>query len=427
MPRQTSRDLRNESRFEVLHALFELGPSTRQEIARHTGLSTATVATLVTQFLAEGVLRIATLERKTVGRPYERLAIDPDRGRIVGVDVAETYVAATVFDIALTPISHGEVMLDEHQNSQSYVVDGIVRAVEAAVTDSEGGLDRILGGGVSMPGQVSPDAGVSVFAPNWDWHDVRIEALLEQRLRIPVYVDNPLKAVTLSEMWFGVGRVSDSMAVVNLGTGVGAGIAIDGALIRGANNNAGEWGHTLLQLDGRQCRCGRRGCVEAYLGVHGLETSLAEIDPAHPALRQPLQRGFIEAVATGLAMRRSGPDRTRSPYVALPGSRARRPRQPARRPVHHPHRLDHDRAGRLDHPGRPRGATAARPAGFTAEPHRRVVPRPRQSGRPRDGGLRTGTVPRPARSGQPGEHPDHPPPVPLPPLGDLSCPSPRGS
>jgi predicted NBD/HSP70 family sugar kinase len=301
VPRQTSRDLRNESRFEVLHALFEVGPSTRQEIARHTGLSTATVATLVTEFLSEGVLRIATMERRTVGRPYERLAIDPDRGRIVGVDVAETYVAATVYDIALTPVGQGEVALDEHENSQAYVVDGIAGAVEAAIADSAGGLDRILGSGISMPGQVSPDAGVSIFAPNWDWHDVRIEALLEQRLRVPVYVDNPLKAVALSEMWFGVGRVSESMVVVNLGTGVGAGIAIDGALIRGANNNAGEWGHTLLQLDGRQCRCGRRGCVEAYLGVQGLETSLAEIDPAHPALQQPLQRGFVEAVAKGLA------------------------------------------------------------------------------------------------------------------------------
>ncbi len=61
------------------------------------------MATLVTEFLSEGVLRIATLERRTVGRPYERLAIDPDRGRIVGVDVAETYVSATVYDIALDP------------------------------------------------------------------------------------------------------------------------------------------------------------------------------------------------------------------------------------------------------------------------------------------------------------------------------------
>lgn len=301
MPRQTSRDLRNESRFEVLHALFTLGPSTRQEIAKHTGLSTATVATLVTQFLAEGVLRIATVEQNTVGRPYERLTIDPDRGRLIGIDVAETYVDATVFDVTLGPLGHGEVALDEHENDPAYVVDGIVRAIEAAIETSGTERDRIIGAGVSMPGQVRPDAGVSVFAPNWDWHDVNIEALLQQRLGIPVYVDNPLKAVALAEMWFGAGRDAKSMAVVNLGTGVGAGIAMDGSLLRGTTNNAGEWGHTLLQLDGRPCRCGRRGCVEAYLGVHGLEMSLAEIDPAHPALAQPLQRGFIDAVAEGLA------------------------------------------------------------------------------------------------------------------------------
>jgi predicted NBD/HSP70 family sugar kinase len=301
LARQTSRDLRNESRFEVLHALFSLGPSTRQEIAKHTGLSTATVATLVTQFMAEGVLRIATVEQNTVGRPYERLTIDPDRGRILGIDVAETYVDATVFDVTLGPLGHGEVALDEHENGQAYVVDGIVSAIEAAVEASGTERDRIIGAGVSMPGQVRPDAGVSVFAPNWDWHDVRIEELLEERLGMPVYVDNPLKAVALSEMWFGVGRVTKSMAVVNLGTGVGAGIAIDGSLLRGSANNAGEWGHTLLQLDGRQCRCGRRGCIEAYLGVQGLQTSLAEIDPKHPALEQPLQRGFVDAVAEGLA------------------------------------------------------------------------------------------------------------------------------
>ncbi|MFI5734896.1 ROK family protein [Kribbella sp. NPDC051587] len=301
MPRQTSHDLRNENRFEVLHALFTLGPSTRQELTRHTGLSPATVATLVNEFLAAGVLRIATVERRTVGRPYERLSIDPGRGRIVGVDVAETYVDATVFDLGLGALGHSAITLDEHKNDPAYVVDGIVTATQNALATVTAEPAELIGVGVSMPGQVQPDAGVSVFAPNWQWHDVRIEEMLESRLGISVYVDNPLKAITLAEMWFGVGQVTGNMAVVNLGTGVGAGLAIEGTLIRGATNNAGEWGHTLLQLDGRPCRCGRRGCVEAYLGVHGLEMTLAEIDPDHPALRQPLQRGFVDAVAEGLA------------------------------------------------------------------------------------------------------------------------------
>lgn len=302
MARHTARDLRSENRFTVLQAMFELGPSTRQELARHTGLSAATVATLVTEFLAEGVLRISDVERNTGGRPQERLSIDPERGRVVGVDVAETYVDATLYDLALGVLGHGEVALDEEENDPAYVIGGIIRAVEAAV--GAGGLDRerVIGVGVSMPGHVHPDAGVSVFAPNWDWHDVPVETMLEEVLPVPVYVDNPLKAVALSEMWFGVGRVVDSMAVINLGTGVGAGIAVDGALIRGTTNNAGEWGHTLLELDGRPCRCGRRGCVEAYVGAPGLRTTLTEIDPEHPTLRRSGQRDFVVAVADGLAM-----------------------------------------------------------------------------------------------------------------------------
>lgn len=301
MARHTARDLRSENRFKVLHALFELGPSTRQELARHTELSPATVATLVTEFLSEGVLRISSVERNTGGRPQERLTIDPERGRIVGVDVAETYVDATLYDLGLGVLGHGGVALDEEENDPAYVIDGIVRAVEAAVGADDLDRQRIIGIGVSMPGHVHPDAGVSVFAPNWDWHDVPVEKMLEEIFPVPVYVDNPLKAVVLSELWFGVGTVVDSMAVVNLGTGVGAGIAIDGSLIRGTTNNAGEWGHTLLQLDGRQCRCGRRGCVEAYVGAPGLRTTLAEIDPEHPTLRQSRQRDFVVAVAEGLA------------------------------------------------------------------------------------------------------------------------------
>ncbi|WP_338681116.1 ROK family transcriptional regulator [Streptomyces acidiscabies] len=301
MARHTARDLRGENRFAVLHALFDLGPSSRQELARHTGLSQATVTTLVGEFLAEGVLVIAARERGGVGRPYERLAIDPDRGRIVGVDVAETYVVATVYDLTLGVLGQGEVALDEHENAQGYVVDGIVSAIGIAVDAGGVGRERIVGVGVSMPGHVHPETGVSVFAPNWDWHDVRIEELLAARLELPVHVDNPLKAVALSEMWFGVGRGVDSMAVVNLGTGVGAGIALGGSLIRGTTNNAGEWGHTLLELDGRPCRCGRRGCVEAYVGAAGLEATLAAIAPDHPALRRRGQRDFVVAVADGLA------------------------------------------------------------------------------------------------------------------------------
>jgi predicted NBD/HSP70 family sugar kinase len=90
------------------------------------------------------------------------------------------------------------------------------------------------------------------------------------------------------------------MITVNLGTGVGAGIVLEGTILRGATNFAGEWGHSLLALDGRRCRCGRRGCVEAYVGAAGIQETLAGIAPAHPLAAVPMQREFIAALATAL-------------------------------------------------------------------------------------------------------------------------------
>jgi predicted NBD/HSP70 family sugar kinase len=75
---------------------------------------------------------------------------------------------------------------------------------------------------------------------------------------------------------------------------------LEGTILRGATNSAGEWGHTLLALDGRRCRCGRQGCVEAYVGAAGIQQTLAEVAPGHPLASEPMQRGFIGALAAAL-------------------------------------------------------------------------------------------------------------------------------
>ncbi|ACZ22675.1 transcriptional regulator/sugar kinase [Sanguibacter keddieii DSM 10542] len=300
MTRRTARDLRSDSRSAVLRAFFSLRTATRQELSQHTGLSVATVSTLVKEFLTAGVVHVEAVVSSGVGRPLEQLRLDPSRGYIVGVDVAETYVETTVFDLSLDPRGTVSVPLDEHQNSPQYVVDGIRLAVHGVLALAGVSTSSVVGVGVSLPGQVQPDLGVSVFAPNWAWHDVRIKELLTAELGMHVHVDNPLKAIAVAELWFGAGREHRDLAIVNLGTGVGSGLVINGELVRGVSNNAGEWGHTLLALDGRLCRCGRQGCVEAYVGVNGMKATLSEIQPDHPALLQQEQRRFVDAVYEGV-------------------------------------------------------------------------------------------------------------------------------
>jgi predicted NBD/HSP70 family sugar kinase len=215
------------------------------------------------------------------------------------VDVAETYVHVELFDLALRVLAQSQERLAPGENRPEQVVGHIVSGVRSVLASSGVAPPLVFGVGVSVPGQVEREGGLSVFAPNWDWHDVPLRDLLSRQLEFPIYLDNPLMACTVAELWFGAARGSDDVVVVNLGTGVGAGIAVGGSLYRGATNTAGEWGHTTLVLDGRACHCGAFGCVEAYVGAPGIIRTLREIDPDSP-LAQEDQTAAIDAIALAL-------------------------------------------------------------------------------------------------------------------------------
>jgi predicted NBD/HSP70 family sugar kinase len=280
-----------------MHALLSAGEASRADLARVTGLSTATVATVVSDLLAGGIVTEARLTAGRIGRPTTTLRLNGARGRVVGVDVAETYVRSVVFDAALEQLASAEVAKDEHHGETDYVIDGIVDTLDTALERAGATRADVLGVGISLPGGMQRRSEVSVVVPNEAWHHVD---RLRERIDLPLVVDNPLKAIATAELWFGEGRRRASMVTVNLGTGVGAGIVLEGTILRGATNSAGEWGHTLLALDGRRCRCGRQGCVEAYVGAAGIQQTLAEVAPGHPLASEPMQRGFIGALAAAL-------------------------------------------------------------------------------------------------------------------------------
>jgi predicted NBD/HSP70 family sugar kinase len=171
--------------------------------------------------------------------------------------------------------------------------------VEQLLSGSGVSRNQILGVGIGFPGLVEPESGISIFAPNWGWHDVPIASILENKLGLPMALDNGAKAMALAESLFGAGRDVGSTAVLLVGTGVGAGIIEDRALYRGAMNSAGEWGHTILELDGRLCRCGNKGCLEAYIGAPGIISRYGELvqleDPGFISDQKEMLRSIIRA------------------------------------------------------------------------------------------------------------------------------------
>ncbi|NKI43934.1 ROK family protein [Streptomyces physcomitrii] len=306
MIRRTVRDIRRRNRSDVLQCTYAAGhPVNRQQIAAATGLSTATVATLTGELLAAGVLHEVGQEDSRGGRPRARLSVNGARGLLIGTDVSEDFVHIALFDLAMRVRGTFERPLDPGGSSPLDVVELVALGVDEVLRDSGADRERVLGIGVSVPGLVEKEHGVSLLSVYGHWENVPLKALLAERLGFPLYLDNPLKASTVAELWFGAGRGVDNLVVVTLRTGVGVGMALDGALYRGVTNCAGEWGHTGLVRKGRGCRCGRLGCVEAYVSAPGILQTLREADPHSPLPALEDQRAAIAGLAE--AVRRGEP------------------------------------------------------------------------------------------------------------------------
>ncbi|MBT3152157.1 ROK family transcriptional regulator [Streptomyces sp. CHD11] len=295
--KRTSRDIRTANRYQVLRQIIAASPTSRQELAAATGLSVATVATLVGELLDLALITEVGFEDSAGGRPRGLVAVNASGGTLIGVDLAETYVRVELFDLALNVLARAQESTRPGDSRPEQVVGHVATAVGAVLARAGVEGARVLGAGVSVPGQVDRDTGVAEYAPNWDWHDVPLLELLSGHISCPLYLDNPLRACAVAELWFGAARGHGDAVVVNLGTGVGAGLVLGGGVHRGVSNSAGEWGHTTLVLDGRACHCGNRGCVETYTGAPGIMLNLRELSPDSPLLHDGDQTATVDALA----------------------------------------------------------------------------------------------------------------------------------
>ena len=292
----TTRDIRFSNRRSILHRLLLKGSSTRQELSRMTGLSQATVANLISDLMEGGLVVELGVEASQGGRPTTILAINGNAGACVGIDVAETYIHLELFDLSLHHLADFEATLSPDQNQPEQIVKQIVDGLNELLIQAHCKIADVVGAGISIPGPFDHSAGVSVFAPNCGWRDVALKPMLEQEIHIPLYLDNPLKFNAIAETWFGAGQKVNNLTTIILGTGVGAGLVIGGQLYQGASNTSGEWGHTTIIHEGRLCRCGNRGCIEAYIGAPGIMQTIHEINPDSPLIHSEDQVKTIQEI-----------------------------------------------------------------------------------------------------------------------------------
>ncbi|WGL51045.1 ROK family transcriptional regulator [Nocardioides sp. BP30] len=264
-------DARRHHRALILQELFAEGPRSRADLARSSGLTRVTVSDLVAELIEDDlVAELGAPVESRVGKPPILVGLRGDALQIVVLDLSvDDQVTGAVLTLA------GEVCSRDEQPLGGAKGDAALALVHTLTRRLLDRADhRVLGVGVGSPGIVDP-AGTVVDAPNLGWHQVPLAAGLHEAFGLPVYVANDANTAVLGEHTYGQAGEGGLM-LLRVGTGVGAGLVLEGALLHGHRNAAGEIGHVVVDPEGQPCACGRVGCLETIVAVPHLRPRLAQ-------------------------------------------------------------------------------------------------------------------------------------------------------
>lgn len=266
---ETTRPLRQQ----VFERVRAAGLIARVQVAKELGVSPASVTTLTQELIEAGLIEEVAAPREGDqgrGRPAVALGVRADAHRVLGMKLSDREHTAVIVDFAgrliaddVIPRRPGALTLTELLEAMDTLVQRVCAKAGLAPQD-------LTAVGLGVPGFVDSHNGVVHWSSVLLDCGVALGQAASARIGLPVHVDNDANLVTLAELWFGAGRRLSDFAVVTIEHGVGMGVVINHRIYRGARGVGMELGHTKVQLDGALCRCGQRGCLEAYIADYAL-------------------------------------------------------------------------------------------------------------------------------------------------------------
>lgn len=204
----------------------------------------------------------------------------------IGIDLGGTNIVSGVVDENFNLIAKASDKTNAGRPAEQ-IAQTMAETAKAATQKAGISLEQISSVGIGTPGVVDSDNGVVISASNLHFENVPLGSLLSQKLGLPVFVANDADAAAYGEFMAGAGKSEtgehiSNMLAITLGTGVGSGIIINSKIYNGYGHAGGEFGHTIIQINGRQCGCGRKGCLDVYCSATGLITTTKEQMQKHP-------------------------------------------------------------------------------------------------------------------------------------------------
>ncbi len=250
----------------ILNTIREKKSISRAEIAKLTGLTAATVTNITGELIKYNIIQETRFGKSNGGRKPIMLEFNASQHHILGVVISRQEITVSLTDLNSNPISiiKGDI---EPPLTPERVLGWVVSEGAKLIEESE---KRVLGIGVSMEGLIDEKKGICVLSSNFSWKSVNIKEELSKRLKLPVYVNNDVKALAKGEEMFGKAKKSDNFILLYISYGIGAALVNSGKIYRGISNYACEIGHITLDINGPLCSCGNKGCFQALASGEAL-------------------------------------------------------------------------------------------------------------------------------------------------------------
>jgi len=263
-----ARQMRQVNRSAILELVRQYSPIARSEISRLLELSLPTVIRLVDELIEDGLVRSTGETAGKAGRPRELLEYNKNGSAVIGIDLGGTKLYGALANIG------GEIIGQVHKSQHSSTGDESFALVEEMIRSliklAEEKKQKLLGIAVGAPGITHVKTGMVEWAPSLNWRDFPLRQRIADQFHLPVVVDNDVNLAVLGEQWFGAGKGVSNLLLLAIGTGMGAGVVIDGVIYRGHNESAGEAGYLLPGIDALGQHYDQFGAMENIVSGTGI-------------------------------------------------------------------------------------------------------------------------------------------------------------
>lgn len=251
----------------VLQMIIDKEPISRADIAQVTGLNKGTVSSMVNELLEEELIYESGPGESSGGRRPVLLHFNKVAGYAIGIDIGVNYILSVLTDLK------GNIIIEKNQLIQDSSFPAVKELVKTGIHSLLHEMPQskygVVGVGLGVAGIVDKE-GMVLLAPNLGWRYVTLKAEIEEVFKLPVIIENEANAGAYAEKQFGAGQHHENIIYISAGIGIGVGIILNGELYQGNNGYSGEFGHMIIDVDGRPCSCGSRGCWEMYASEHTL-------------------------------------------------------------------------------------------------------------------------------------------------------------